>query len=231
VVNIVKASTKEIVHTWHYAYQGKYGLWVDRKLNVFKCKSTSGNRPALNAVECANPNECRLKKRFLTKDTPGEDSVKCGSGCTELKIWKNRPNGFVKCKEDEAYGGMEDSLNYFLSPNSSILTEINDLHTIKAVEIYTPEIRRIKVGEWMTATCRANRHFYSSGFQWAVESRDGSKRFLDQGKQRESDSYFNEITSEVRVQINDKEMKALWCYVPSTNSNEWGSSSQLIYMN
>jgi hypothetical protein len=67
VVNIVRSRDKEIVHSWEYSYQGKHGLWVDRKLNVFRCASSTSptTPPSLFAVECSNPNVCKLKKRFI----------------------------------------------------------------------------------------------------------------------------------------------------------------------
>lgn len=55
--------------------------------------------------------------------------VECGQGCRELKVWQDRkPQGFVKCTDNQdpemgpssEVGGMEESLTYFLSRNSTI---------------------------------------------------------------------------------------------------------------
>jgi hypothetical protein len=115
------------MHTWRYAYKGKNGLWVDKKLNVFKCKVSTRSSPvpppSLFAVECSNPNVCKLKKRFspqeedADEESKNRDNVECGDGCRELKIWKNKPYGFVKCLDNRED---VDSMNYFLSRNSTI---------------------------------------------------------------------------------------------------------------
>lgn len=49
-------------------------------------------------------------------------------------------------------------------------------------QLKTPEIlngvRRLRVGETADFICKANRYFYSKGFQWAIETRNGQKKFI-----------------------------------------------------
>ncbi|OXA61007.1 hypothetical protein Fcan01_04053 [Folsomia candida] len=269
VVNVIRAKDKVVVHTWRYAYQGKYGLWVDRKLNIFKCVSpTSKIPPSLFAVECSNPNACRLKKRFmeddpemhLQKDPENQYHhhhhhkknkkhghhrennnfvtvpVECGEGCTELKVWNDKRHGFVECRdkvgqEEVNNNEMDESLTYFLTRNSTILTESDDLEPLRTIEI-SSVVRTLNVGDTITFVCRANAYFYSHGFQWAIEMKNGSKRFLDSSVSQETTTGADQrqLKAEVHLTVGGKDWKAVWCYAPSLTSNLWGNASQLVYI-
>lgn len=39
-------------------------------------------------------------------------------------------------------------------------------------------VRRLRVGETVDFICKASRYFYSKGFQWAIETRNGQKKFI-----------------------------------------------------
>lgn len=46
----------------------------------------------------------------------GRENSHCGEGCVQLKIWRNKPLGFVRCKGD----GVDETLQYYLTENSTI---------------------------------------------------------------------------------------------------------------
>jgi len=57
------------------------------------------------------------------------------------------------------------------------VTEKDDLTGFKQPEI-TNVIRTLRVGETTNFVCKASKYFYSKGFQWAIETKSGSKRFV-----------------------------------------------------
>ncbi len=58
-----------------------------------------------------------------------------------------------------------------------LVTEMDNLDPFQTIEI-SSVVRQLRVGDSITFTCRANKYFYSKGFQWAIEMKNGSKRFL-----------------------------------------------------
>ncbi|ODM97763.1 hypothetical protein Ocin01_08915, partial [Orchesella cincta] len=229
-VQVIRKSDRKVVHTWRFIHMNKPGLSLDKEKNLFRCQSATGDPPMLYAVPCDNPNVCKLERKYFdTEDEDirsGRDNSQCGEGCVQLKVWKNKPLGFVRCKGD----GVEETLQYFLSENSTILTE-EDKSSMEQFKI--PEImngvRRLRVGETADFICKASRYFYSKGFQWAVETKSGQKKFID-AKVREDVLVKDEIRSVISLKILDAEWKSVWCYTPELTSSQWANISQPIYL-
>jgi hypothetical protein len=61
--------------------------------------------------------------------------------------------------------------------SSFAVTESDNLAQFRVIEI-SSVVRKLRVGETINFVCKANKYFYTKGFQWAVERANGSKRFL-----------------------------------------------------